>query len=262
MANAFLLRPLPMAALHVGGTIQAGAPAYLGNDYAGIVCRFACDLGGNVGAIEVDFGADVQFDTVMLFGLTMAPPGTIATALYATAGAPNSFSVVASGAAYAGSEARRPGEGAMLLMFAGVTGRYLNINFAAGASGQSVQATRLVAGRRFQPAIGFEFGAQFGVRDLGSFDLSSRGVPLRHRGRKLRTVSLSFPALNKQEAESVAQKLLEEVGNTECIALCTDPAPDPERQSRCYYGPMVGDLGRTWATAAGHKVPINLVEIL
>lgn len=262
MANAFLLRPLA-AAYGGASSLVAGQPSYLGNDYAGVTATFACDAGANVGAIRVDFGADVTFDTIMVFGLAQLPTSATCAVLVAPS-ATGVFAPVVTGLpAYAGSAPRTDGKGVTLArLTAPAYGRYVQINYNAPSAGALIEASRIVIGTRFEPNIGFEYGAQFGVRDLGALDVNARGVLLRHRGKKLRTVSLNFPLLTKQEAEGTAQKLLEQVGNTECIALCTDPAPDAERQSRCYFGPLVGDLTRTWASARGHELRANLLGLM
>lgn len=268
MANAFLLAPLaPAGAIFQDSTLQAGQPAFAFNDYAGVTVQLACDAGGNAAAFRFDLGADTAFDTVMVFGVELLPQTAGQFVMrWATAAEGNftgTYSQDNSGSCYAGSVLPVSGKGvSMLMRSTPVTARYVQLIWYAGAAGQSIRFSRVVLGKRFQPTIGFEYGGQFGVRDLGALDVNARGVLLRHRGKKLRTVSLNFPRLSKQEAESIAQKMLEQVGNTECIAVCTDPMPDAERQNRCYFGPLVGDLSRTWATASGHEVRVNLLGLM
>lgn len=268
MANAFLLAPLaPTGAVSAISTLQAGQAAYAFNDYAGVTVQLACDAGGNGASIRFDLGADTAFDTVLAFGVELLPQTAPQFVMrWATAAQGNftgSYSQDTSGSCYAGSVLPVSGKGvSMLTLSAPVTARYVQLIWYAASAGQSLRISRIVLGRRFQPAIGFEYGAQFGVRDLGALDVSRRGVLMRSRGKKLRTVSLNFPALTKQEAEGTAQRLMDQVGNTECIGLCTDPTPDPERQNRCYFGPLVGDLSRTWASARGHEVRVNLLGLL
>ncbi|WP_010545209.1 hypothetical protein [Sphingomonas elodea] len=263
MANAFLVKPLDIVGAQAFSTVTKGSAINVANDYAGVTVGLACDASPNAAALRVDLGADFAFDTIMVFGVTTLPASGTYAVLYSTAAVPGSFSVIATGPAYAGATARTDGKGVTLVQLsAPIAGRFIQINYYAPAAGQSVELARVVVGRRFQPAIGFEYGAQFGVRDLGALDVSRRGVLLRNRGKKLRTVSLNFPAMTRQEAEGTAQKVMEQVGNTECIGLCTDPAADAELQNRCYFGPLVGDLGRTWATARGHEVRVNLLGLL
>ena len=75
-----------------------------------------------------------------------------------------------------------------------------------------MRASRVVIGKRVQPGRNFSYGAGFGVKDLGSVDFSRRGVLLRSRGAKLRTGSLTFSNLKKDEAEQVFKPLLEYLG--------------------------------------------------
>ncbi|NLS25702.1 hypothetical protein S2M10_06720 [Sphingomonas sp. S2M10] len=267
MAKAFLLKPLaPVGTPYATTTVAAGQPAHAFNDYAGVTVTLACDGLDNAALLIFDLGADTPIDTVMVFGVSGFPQsgGQFWVQMATAAEGPFTSTYTNElGSAYAGAILPTSGLGvSMLYKSSPNTARYVRLRWLAPSSGQSIRIARVVVGARFQPAINFEYGAQFGVRDLGSLDVNARGVLLRHRGKKLRTVSINFPALTRQEAEGVAQKMLEQVGNTECIALCTDPAADAERQSRCYFGPLVGDLGRTWATAAGHKVPVNLLGIL
>jgi len=265
MANAFLVRPLPFANVVSYGTVQAGTAAYVANDYAGVVCRLACDQNDNEAFFRVDLGDNYTVDTVMAFGLSRLPTSANLRIWCAPASDPTGFVLQAIVSAYAGTVARIDGMGVGLWVTeTPIVARYLQIAFVAGAGnpGQSVQVSRLVIGKRFRPAIGFEYGGQVGVRDLGSLDVSARAVLLRHYGKRLRTVSLNFPSLSKAEAEGSLQKTLEQIGNTDCIGLCTDPTPDPERQNRCFFGPLVGDLGRTWRTAQHWEWRANLLGLM
>ena len=45
------------------------------------------------------------------------------------------------------------------------------------------------------------------------------------------------------------------------VALVTDPGADPQLQNRCYFGPLVGDLGQTWRNAAAWEAKTNMVSI-
>ena len=266
MANAFLLAPLaPTGAIAADSTLQAGQPAYAFNDYAGVVVQLACDAGGNAAAFRFDLGADTAFDTVMVFGVELLPQTAGEFVLrWATAVQGNftgSYSQATNGSCYAGSVLPVSGKGVSLLMLsAPVTARYVQLIWYAGAAGQSIRFSRIVLGKRFQPSRNFSFGAEPGVRDLGSADFSARGVLLRYRGKKLRTISLPFDYIKKDEAEATSLRLIEQLGNTEALALCTDPAADPQRQNRCYFGTLVGDLGHVWAKATGWQLKINLVS--
>lgn len=262
MANAFLLAPMRISDFRVDGSLTMGDPSYLANDYVGVVCRVQCDNPGNGAALRFDLGSNQSVDTFMLFGLTDFPAEGTVIISYAVSAAPETFIAVATQPPYAGGP-RTDGLGVLLCLAAApVTARWIQFTFLAPSSGFAVKCSRAVIGTRFQPAIGFEYGAEFGVKDLGSLDVNARGVLLRHRGKKLRTLSLNFPSLSREEAESKAQKMLEQLGNSECVALCTNTAPEFERMNRCYYGPLIGDLGRTWVSARGHEVRINLLGLM
>lgn len=262
MANAFLLRPLPMTPFATYGTVLAGQLGYTLNDYAGVVCKVACDGSGNSAGLRFDLGSDVEFDTVMAFGVNDFPGSGVVWVAYATSAAPSTLQTLKFVQPYAGGFPRVGGGVAIATGETTVTARYVQLNFNAPSSGQSVAVSRIVVGKRFRPAIGFEYGAQFGVRDLGSLDVSARGVLLRRRGQKLRTVALSFSSLTKVEAEWNSIRMLEQIGNTECIALCTDPSDDYQLQNRCYYGPLIGDLTHTWASSKGWELRANLLGLM
>jgi hypothetical protein len=260
MANALIVKPLPFTATSTATGL--GDPNYLGNDYAGIVWRSTAIAAPSV---KLDLGGDRVVDTVMLFGI--ASSADLAGATVQIYGA-----TAAEGPTRARGDGGRPLlAGSIMPQIRGGVAflplpadwpalRYLEIALANG--GAWLQLARAVVGAKFEPAIGFEYGLQLGVRDLGSADVSARGVLLRRRAKKLRTVSLKFPALTKVEAERAALPLLDYAGNTECLALCINPAPAPERQERCWFGPLVGDLSTTWATANGVEWAANLLGLM
>jgi hypothetical protein len=132
---------------------------------------------------------------------------------------------------------------------------------ASASPAGSIQVSRVVAGQRIALERNFGFGAAFGVRDLGSVDFGRRGVLQRVRGKKLRTVGLTFSNVRKNEVEAQTTPLLERIGNTEMVAIVTDPDAHPERQNRCYFGPLVGDLGQTWRKPDLFEAKANLVSI-
>ena len=136
--------------------------------------------------------------------------------------------------------------------------RYIRITL--GAPSNSVfTVARVVIGKRFQPSINFKFGAAFGVRDLGKIDFSSRGVLLRRYGAKLRTTGLTFPHVHRDKIDAVIQPLMERIGNTDCVALVTDPDAHEQRQNRMYFGPLIGDQESIWARPGGLEWRANMV---
>ena len=262
MANAWILAPLSPAAVTAAGSLLAGAALYPFNDYAGVVLQLACDAAGGTAAIVVDLGSDQPVDSVLAFGIEALPSWGTLTVDLATA-AQGQFGggfASSAGAAYAGSTPMSSGRGVSFWTAdAPVMARYVRLTFTAG--GQSVRLARVVIGKRIQLGRNFGYGAAFGVRDLGSLDFSARGVLLRRRAKKLRTVGLTFSNINRDEVEAQTGPLLERIGNTEMVALVTDPAPDAQRQNRCYFGPLVGDLSHSWRKAQLFEAKANLVSI-
>ena len=269
MSNAFVVRPLAISAAAIaasGSTTVAGAPINVANDYAGVIWRGSTS--GSTLALDFDMGADVDLDTIALFGIagTLAPSTTWRIALATAAQGPTfSGSNVTTGTGtgnywwppladlYAGSAMPASGGGkALWLKPAGGPPlfRYVRLGFTGLATNQ-IEIARAVIGKRIQLARNFAFGGTYGVRDLGSFDFSPRGVLLRRRSKKLRTVNLGFPHAFKDEIEEQVQPMLELIGNTEPIALVTDPDAHAQRQNRMYFGPLVGELANTQAKAGG-----------
>jgi len=95
-----------------------------------------------------------------------------------------------------------------------------------------------------------------------SFELSVRGVPLWRRGTKLRTLGISFDNAYKDEVENTIQPLLAAHGSELPVFICTDPASDANRQRRCWFGPMIGEIGTIWARANGWRWSANIVSLI
>lgn len=260
MANAILLKPLVPAAVSAGGTAAGHSPDYALNDHAGVVWRSAA-LGSS---LTLDFGADVTIDTVQLFGIGGAVAGW-RVGITAASNAAFSAGVVAFAAnttpLLAGSAMPTSGRGNAYVTGPTTTRRYWRIEILdAGGSGVDVSVARVAMGVRVELERNFSFGAAFGAKDLGSLDFNRRGVLLRARGVKLRTVGLTFSHVRKDELEATLRPLLEYLGNTEMVALLTDPAADAQRQNRAYFGPIVGDLSAIWRNSAAFESKVNLVS--
>ncbi len=274
MANAWILPPLAMTSVAVSSA-AIGAGAYMANDYAGVVWR---SVAGDVATVIVDLGSDRAVDTLMLFGVdgTAIDAATLEVRL-ATAAQGSDFSGQNVGSAagvgnYWAAPAQALLVGERLANGAGVAiaawaapapsaARYLLVRIAGMTAGGSVQISRIVAGKRIQLVRNFGYGAAFGVRDLGSLDFTRRGVLQRSRGKKLRTVGLTFSNIFKDEVEAVTQPLLERIGNTEMVALLTDPEAIGHRQNASYFGPLVGELSHAWRKANLFEAKANMVSI-
>lgn len=266
MSNAIGFKPLAIAAATASATAAGFDPAYVGNDYMGV--QWKSPTGAASRSLVIDLGGDTAFDTIALFGLTGAQPGWTLQVEAATAaqgsGFPGGSWVGTAAGLLAGTAMPTSGRGKSLWLAPSASpppaSRYIRLTFAA-LSNAAVAVSRVAIGKQFQFARNFEFGAAFGVRDLGSFEFSARGVPLRRRAEKLRSVGISFGNVYRDEVEAIVHPLLEQVGNTEPIVLVTDPDAHAQRQNRMWFGPLVGDLGTVWPRASGFEWRANLVGL-
>lgn len=259
MANAIFVRPLPFAAVTASSTASGHSPDYVGNDFLGVVWKSAAS--GATQSIEIDLGADMAFDTVALFGLTGALSGW-AWQIDAAPAAGSYATIAASAPLLAGSVAPISGRGKALWVAASAPtpARYIRIFFRS-LSSAAVTVGRVVIGQRIALARNFQFGAAFGVRELGRVDFSRRGVMLRQRGAKQRSIGISFPHVHREEVEAVVHPLLERIGGTEPVMLVTDPDANAQRQNRMYFGPLIGEIGTVWARANGFEWRANLTAL-
>lgn len=266
MSNAFFLKPLALAAVTASATDAGYDPAYVANDHMGVVWK--SPTGAASRQITIDLGADTAFDTIALFGLTGAQAGWTLQVEAATAaqgiGFPGGSWSGSAATLLAGTVMPTSGRGKALWMAPAVSpppaSRYIRLTFAS-LSNAAVTVARVVIGARLTLERNFKFGAAFGVRDLGNVDFSARGVMLRRRGAKLRTVGVSFPHVTRDEFEAKVQPVTEQLGNTEPVVLVTDPDANAQRQQRMYFGPIIGDLGAVWARPKGFEVRANLVAL-
>lgn len=266
MSNAIIVEPLPMATVGAFPNAEGHEPSYVGNDHFGVTWK--TPGGQEQVALLIDMGSDVAFDTIALFGLTGAQPDWQIQVYAATSALGSGFPP---GSWYgdpepllAGSAMPTSGLGKACWLAPSVAppppSRFIYI-FIYPSGLEPVTVARVVIGKRIQLHRNFQFGAAFGVRDLGSVDFSARGVMLRRRGAKLRSAGISFPHVHRDEVETIVHPLLERIGNTDCVCLVTDPDPHEQRQNRMYFGPLVGDLGTVWARADGFEARVNIVGL-
>jgi hypothetical protein len=267
MANAFFLRPLPIAA--ASGSTTRGLPMNVANDHMGLVWGAVAQ--SLFEHLMLDMGpGNKPIDTLMIFGVGWAGaalPGACTILLgkdgdpgFAGAGAEqHAFAI------HAGAELPSSGRGVSLWTRPGGAGafRYVQLRFAGfGAAFDQLWFSRVVLGQRVQLERNFAFGAAFGVRDLGRTEFSASGTLLRRRANKLRTLGLSFPHVRRDEVEAKVQPLIEQAGGQEPLAFCLDPDPHPQRMKRCYFGPLLGDLGTIWTRANGFEWRANLIDLV
>lgn len=267
MANAWIIEPIAPTRMvfDYGGAPVAGTGANLFNDYAGVVWRRETTSPAqptpDAGTL-FDVGRDMAVDTMLVFGLEGVADDT-AIQLYGWTDAEGQVgnpSVAFGDVVGPGAPSTSGKRSALIRTDVPIVARYFQFSIYPKGPG-TVGAARLVIGRRIELERNFSFGAGFGVKDLGSLEFSRRGVLLRNRGAKLRTTALTFSSVRRDEVEQLTKPLLERIGNTECVALVTDPAPDVQRPSRCYFGPLVGDLSQTWRRADAWEAKINMVSI-
>lgn len=263
---AWIVSPRALGAIAASSTAPGYAAANIANDYAGVVWKSA--TGSATQTITLDLGANASIDTILPFGCEAADLATTINVDAATQAQGPGFG--------AGSFA-----GAVLPFLAGTTmptigrpigwwqapaaggppaSRYWRITIG-GLGGKAISVARLVIGKRLVLSRNFGFPVARGVRDFGSLDFSDRGVLMRRRGVKMRTLGLSFANVERWEAEDAVHPLLEERGLTEMIALVTDPAEHALRQQRCFYGPMLGDLGTVQRRANAWAWDVKTVSI-
>jgi len=269
MSNAVFMRPLPISIYQASNTLAGYAAANMANDHLGVVWK-AQQADASFYWFTVDLGSDQPIDTIAMLGLTGATNDWQMYAICATdaqgptfgAGLYYSYPLVqlcAGGASIPSGRRRsyweKPAGGP-------AAARYWRIHITTPANNTAITVGRLAIGKRIQLQHNFDFGGAFGVRDTGKVDWSTRAVFLRRRGVKLRTTGISFNRMYKDEVETTVQPVLELLGNTGPIFLLTDPDAHYQRETRMYFGPMIGELGTVWAQAnGGHQWQCNIVDL-
>jgi hypothetical protein len=262
MANAWAMRPLaPAAVTAVSG--DGSDPMNVANDYLGVVWRSISTA--STKSLTVDLGASPSpVDAALFFGCTSVPAATLITVEaadnsgftvnYFTSG-PLTFIAGATFPVHGRGVGYWESTGAVL------TRRYWKFTFDNG--GVAVMTVgRLALGQKLQLARNFGFGGAWGVRDLGNVDFSPAGALLRRQAAKLRTIGLTFSSVYKDEVETKVQPLLQLVAGQHPIALVTDSAVSSLRQTRCWIGPLIGELGTVWRNAAACEWRANLVDLV
>lgn len=263
MGKAFAFRALASTSITAGSTASGYAAANMANDHAGVVWKSTG--GASSVTITVDMGSSVALDSALFFGCTNASSAwTLTVEAASNSGFTTGLVTLATAIPFlAGSTFPSHGRGVGYWSAdaAPAAKRYWRFTIANLGVAQ-VTVARLALGIKMTLERNFEFGAGFGVRDLGKVDFSARGVRLRRRAPKLRTLGLSFPSVRKDEAEQKVQPLVELAAGQEPVVIVTDPAVDSLRQQRCWIGHLTGDLGTVWRTAAAWQWKANLVDLI
>lgn len=264
MAKALIFQPLPIIATAASTTAPGHSADYVGNDHMGVTWQSQAVANPT---LSLDLGSDLPIDIALLMGCSGATSAWAMTVNAATTAQGPSFP----GGSYsegpmpflAGTHMLPSGRGAALWLPDAPPPITRHLRFAIDQGGAApVTIARVAAGQRLALARNFSFGAAFGIRDLGSVDFSRRGVLLRQRGARLRTVGLTFSSIHKDEVEAAILPMQNAVGNSDPIGIITDPAPDAMRQRRIYFGFLVGDLGAIWRVADGFEWRANLVSLI
>ena len=265
MSNSIVVKPLAFASVSASSTAAGYDPANIGNDYMGVVWKSVA--GAATRTITVDMGSDVVIDTALLLGCTGADTNWTLKVEAATSAQGNTFPAGSWAGAVlpflAGTAMPVSGRGRALWLAPASpppASRYWRFTIA-GLGTSAATVARLVLGRKIQLERNFQFGAAFGVRDFGSTDFSARGVLLRRRGVKLRSVGISYGAVRRDEVEAKVHPLLEQVGTSEPIAIILDPDADAQRQNRIWFGPLVGDLGTVWQKPGAFEWRASIVDL-
>jgi hypothetical protein len=264
VSNAIIVKPLGLGTVTASSTAAGYDAANVASDYLGVVWKSA--TGAATRSITLDLGSDVALDFAALLGCTGATGSWTLTVEAATAAQGPSFpgGSFNSGALAFLAGATMPESGRGIGWWSNttpVTGRYWRFTIGGLASAAATVA-RIVIGRKLSLERNYVFGAAFGVRDFGSVDFSQRGVLLRRRSVKLPVIGISFANAYRDEVETAIMPLVQQVGGTEPIFLCTDPAADALRQKRCYFGPVTGELGVIQRGATAFEWKVNLASLI
>lgn len=250
MANAIIVRPLPLGTVTAEGSAAGTLPTYLGNDYLGVVHRSTattsafvqCDLGS---AQPVDFAAFLSSNAIGAQTLQVRGDSDSAT---------TTSPVYDSGAGLpfqAGSALPTSGRSnSWWDIAAAQTLRYWRFDIGA-LGGVAFDAGRLVVGKKIQLGRNFSYGLARGAQGLGSAEFTKDGALLRRYGRVLRTLDIAWESATQDEAETQLLPLIERVANTDPILIVTDPAAHAQRQNRMYFGWLRSEL----------KVPIKAYDV-
>jgi hypothetical protein len=262
MANAFAFKPERIVGALASSTAAGYDPNYVANDQMGVVWKSNTGSASQTLTVVLDdYGHAI--DTVLIFGMTGAQAAwtlTVDAMLddTTTLNASGGNAGLLAGATFP-THGRGVGYWAGSVLNSGL--KVYRLTFG-NLSGAAVTVGRVALGSRMQLERNFAFGGGWGLRDLGNVDFSPQGVMLRRRAARLRTLGLTFPNVRKDEVEARVQPLIELAGAQEPIVLVTDSAADTMRQKRCYFGPMIGDLGTIWRARQSWEWRANLVDLV
>lgn len=98
------------------------------------------------------------------------------------------------------------------------------------------QAADLVLGKRIEPSRFYDYGFEYGVRDLGGMEFTRNGVIDEDPGVILRTIAMTLAWQTEAEFEASFRPMVERLGTRGIVYLCFDPDPTAYRQARTFMG--------------------------
>lgn len=105
-----------------------------------------------------------------------------------------------------------------------------------GSHSGDFDAATLVMGRKIGTARFYSPDFQFGVRDLGSLEISRWGIPDKQDGLTFRTLKFKLAWITDTEFETLIRPLSEIIGRRNVLFACFDPTATAYRQAKSYLG--------------------------
>lgn len=201
-----------LGSISSSGTASLTPPALLQNHHVARKVRFAAVTGQYA---VVDLGSVKSIDTFAMFGVNLSLAGTsrIRASAFDTSGLVGEIydSGVMTGRV-------DPAYGALIaLAQAPVSARYIRFDLS-DASLTTLEAGRMVVGRRHTFAYNYSFGAQRGRVDRSRRTESRGGQTYIDADNSYRTADISFDALTESERFGVIERL-ERVNGTKLDVL-------------------------------------------
>lgn len=259
MANGSILRPIPLGTIVAESTAAGTDPSYLNNEYIGMTWA---SVSTTTSYITLDLGAAQTVDTIAFLACSASSNTTIriraATSMANTTAAP----AYDSGAvAMFNGNPLSSGLGNSYNQITSSTYQFWRIDFGS-LSGIPFSSGRLVIGQRFTPAIGFNFGGGRGILDLSILEFAPEGATFKRVGKKLRTLTLTFPIVRNIEIETQLRPIMEQIGFSEYVLVTAKNLGDTYFQPGMYYGPLTADMAITWAVPDGYAAKITMKSVI
>jgi hypothetical protein len=235
-ARPFFLKPLPLGTITTGNERSERPASHLGElDAIGMVWR---SNGTSNLWVRGDLGSAKAIDFISVIHANALSGTTIRVRL-----GDNQAAVDGSSASYdsealpfiSPSATRADGlYSSHLELPSAETRRWWRIDIG-GHSGDFEAAT-LVLGKRITPSRYYSAGFEFGVKDLGSSELTRWGIPDQAPGLIFRTLRFKLGWIEDAEYENEIRLFDEAVGRRQVVFACFDPIESIYRQNKSYLG--------------------------